>query len=189
MGAGGTDRLFVCTYWLYPFSLQYIVTCMEWSYWCYAFGLKCILRMTNYTEWQITYFILYSGFLSIHTDPLWQNTDPIQTQIQWKYRPFTDRPSKKYRPFELYIFRIGLRLIRMCFKQLAIDQNGMAQIIFACIHGHCQILVKSKNNIIILLKLTTINRSFSKIPILQTFCRKYRPLTDPKVQKGLYYTT
>ena len=26
-----------------------------------------------------------------------------------------------------------------------------------------------------------------KISILQTFCNKYRPFTDPKVPKGLYY--
>ena len=27
----------------------------------------------------------------------------------------------------------------------------------------------------------------SKIPILQTFLKKYRPFTDPKVPKDLYY--
>ena len=52
---------------------------------------------------------------------------------------------------------------------LAIEQNGMAQIIFAYIYGHCQILIKSKNNIIFLLKLTLL------LIVLLAKYRFYRP--------------
>ena len=33
----------------------------------------------------------------------------------------------------------------------------------------------------------SLSNTFSKIPTLQTFYRKYRPFRDPNVQKGLYY--
>ena len=46
-----------------------------------------------------------SCFPSIRTDPLWQKYGP-------NFHQNTDPQAKKYRPFEPYIFQIGLRWFR-----------------------------------------------------------------------------
>ena len=127
-----------------------------------------------------------SGFPSIHTDLLKQiyrpNTDLLFDRIQTFYRPgdewntdlvrqicdFSHFPknSDKGGSSNQYSF-IYLQILHYFIIQwgrLLVTSWIIQQAIF------CILIV-----------------NLWKIPILQTFWHKYRPFTDPKMPKGLYY--